>query len=106
MSNNIIHIEVKDCSYIVITSYSIHYTKLYDIGGDYGKEELIDDFTEETTCLRGTDLPDMKTGLPLRAPVRYIKASKLNKCKLESGDLVIEISGGTEGQSTGRAIYT
>jgi len=75
------------------------------IGGDYGKEELIDDFTEETTCLRGTDLPDMKTGLPLRAPVRYIKASKLNKCKLESGDLVIEISGGTEGQSTGRAIY-
>ena len=75
------------------------------IGGDYGKEELLDDFTEETTCLRGTDLPDMKTGLPLKAPVRYIKASKLNKCKLESGDLVIEISGGTEGQSTGRAIY-
>lgn len=75
------------------------------IGGDYGKEEPVGDFTEETTCLRGTDLPDMKTGLPERAPVRFIKPSKLKKCKLNTGDIVIEISGGTEGQSTGRAMY-
>lgn len=75
------------------------------IGGDYGKEEIIGNFTEKVTCLRGTDLPDMKTGLPERAPIRYLKAAKLKKCQLEDGDLVIEISGGTEGQSTGRAMY-
>lgn len=75
------------------------------IGGDYGKEEPVGDFTEEATCLRGTDLPNMKTGLPERAPVRFIKPAKLKKCKLNIGDIVIEISGGTEGQSTGRAMY-
>lgn len=75
------------------------------IGGDYGKEEITGDFTEEVTCLRGTDLPDMKTGFPDRAPIRFLKSSKLEKCKLSSGDIVIEISGGTEGQSTGRAMY-
>ncbi len=78
---------------------------LNSIGGDYGNEEITGDFTEEATCLRGTDLPDMKTGLPLRAPVRFIKALKLKKCQLNSGDIVIEISGGTENQSTGRVMY-
>lgn len=75
------------------------------IGGDYGKEDFIQDYTEKVTCLRGTDLPDMKIGLPDRAPVRYLKKAKLEKCKLLSGDIVIEISGGTEGQSTGRVMY-
>jgi type I restriction enzyme S subunit len=75
------------------------------IGGDYGKEEVVGEFTEEVTCLRGTDLPDMKKGFPDRAPVRYIKEDKLKKCELKNGDIVIEISGGTEGQSTGRSMY-
>ncbi len=75
------------------------------IGGDYGKEASIDDFTEETICLRGTDLPDMKMGVPEKAPVRFLKPTKIKKCKLASGDIVIEISGGTENQSTGRVAY-
>ena len=75
------------------------------IGGDYGKEEVTGDFTQETICLRGTDLPDMKIGIPEKAPIRFLKASKLEKCKLEDGDIVIEVSGGTENQSTGRVMY-
>ncbi len=75
------------------------------IGGDYGKETILDDYTERTICLRGTDLPDMKTGVPEKAPKRFLKKSKLNKCKLINGDIVIEISGGTENQSTGRVTY-
>ena len=78
---------------------------LESIGGDYGKEVMIDDFTEETMCLRGTDLPDMKMGVPQRAPIRFLKKSKLQNCKLLNGDIVIEISGGTENQSTGRVAY-
>jgi type I restriction enzyme S subunit len=69
------------------------------LAGDYGNEVYEEDFTEETICLRGTDLPDMK------APIRFLKASKLEKCKLENGDIVVEISGGTESQSTGRVMY-
>ena len=75
------------------------------IGGDYGKEVAIGDFTEETVCLRGTDLPDMKMGVPQKAPIRFLKKSKLENCKLVNGDIVIEISGGTENQSTGRVAY-
>ncbi|MDC1522893.1 restriction endonuclease subunit S, partial [Flavobacteriaceae bacterium] len=75
------------------------------IGGDYGKETTEEDYTEETICLRGTDLPDMKTGTPEKAPIRFLKASKLERCKVENGDIVVEISGGTENQSTGRVMY-
>ena len=75
------------------------------IGGDYGKETIEGDYTKETICLRGTDLPDMKIGTPKKAPIRFLKASKLDRCKLENGDIVVEISGGTENQSTGRAMY-
>ncbi|MCD8448014.1 restriction endonuclease subunit S [Tenacibaculum finnmarkense] len=75
------------------------------LGGDYGKEKLLDDYTEETLCLRGTDLPDMKMGVPEKAPRRFLKKSKLERCKLVYGDIVIEISGGTENQSTGRVAY-
>ena len=75
------------------------------IGGDYGKETIEGEYTEETICLRGTDLPDMKTGTPNKAPIRFLKASKLERCKVENGDIVVEISGGTENQSTGRVMY-
>ena len=75
------------------------------IGGDYGKDELSKEFSEKTLCIRGTDLPDMKTGLPERAPIRYLKKQKIDNCRVVSGDVIIEISGGTENQSTGRTIY-
>lgn len=78
---------------------------LDSIGGDYGKETQDNIFNTETLCLRGTDLPDMKNNIPNRAPIRFVRDSKLKKCKLLNGDIVIEISGGTEGQSTGRSIY-
>lgn len=75
------------------------------LGGDYGKEDIEDDYDQKTLCLRGTDLPDMKMGTPEKAPIRYLKKSKLDRCQLINGDIVIEISGGTENQSTGRVMY-
>lgn len=78
---------------------------LDSIWGDYWKENIEDEYNVKTLCLRGTDLPDMKNSLPNRAPIRYLKSSKLEKCKLINGDIVIEISGWTEWQSTGRSIY-
>ena len=40
-----------------------------------------------------------------RVPVRYTSAKKLASRKLEHGDIVLEVSGGSKDQPTGRALY-
>ncbi len=75
------------------------------IGGEWGKENPIEDFKVPTYCFRGADIADLIAGLPKKIPLRYIKKAKLEKIEPKSGDILLEISGGTETQSTGRAIY-
>ncbi len=75
------------------------------IGGDWGKEKPNLDFTKQVQCIRGTDIADLQKGLAYKTPIRYIKENKFQKIEPNKGDLIIEISGGTETQSTGRAIY-
>ncbi|MCW5903637.1 MAG: restriction endonuclease subunit S [Cyclobacteriaceae bacterium] len=75
------------------------------LGGEWGKENPQGDYTKQVYCIRGTDLADLNTGLPLKIPTRFVKENKFKKIKPEEGDLIIEISGGTETQSTGRVTY-
>ncbi|MFW5719978.1 MAG: restriction endonuclease subunit S [Candidatus Dojkabacteria bacterium] len=75
------------------------------IPGEWGKSERDNDYSQKVICLRGTDLPDIKFDSILRAPIRFIKTSKLIKSRLLKNDLIVEISGGTVGQSTGRVAY-
>ncbi|MGJ0316878.1 restriction endonuclease subunit S [Aliarcobacter cryaerophilus] len=75
------------------------------IGGDWGKENPTDDFNVAVYCIRGTDIADLNNGLPTRTPLRYIKQKKLESIEPKEGDIILEISGGTENQSTGRTIY-
>ena len=74
-------------------------------GGDWGKEEPNGDFQKAVFCLRGTDIADLKQGLPVSTPLRFIKLKKFEAIEPDVGDIVIEISGGTENQSTGRCFY-
>lgn len=74
-------------------------------GGDWGKENPIDDFNQTAQCIRGTDIADMQKGLPRSTPIRYIKKKKLSIIMPKEGDIVLEISGGTETQSTGRCYF-
>lgn len=74
-------------------------------GGDWGKEFPQDDFTLEVQCIRGTDIADLQSGLPKSTPIRYVKTKKFESIEPNEGDIVLEISGGTETQSTGRAYY-
>lgn len=76
----------------------------YKIGGDWGKEQYDSEHTELVNVLRGTDIKSVKN-LVLDLPQRYIKQSKAMKRELKEGDIVIEISGGSKNQSTGRSIY-
>jgi len=73
--------------------------------GEWGKENIEGEYTRSVYCIRGTDIADLNTGIPLKTPIRFIKETKFRNIEPREGDLIIEISGGTETQSTGRVCY-
>lgn len=74
----------------------------YAIGGDWGKEKIHENYTEKVYCIRGADIPDVRNGNKGKMPFRYILPKNYENKKLSNGDLVVEISGGSPTQSTGR----
>jgi len=75
------------------------------IGGDWGKEKPDEKHTEKVKILRGTDLPNVYIGSDERVPIRYVDPKKLASRKIDAGDIVIEVSGGSPTQPTGRSLY-
>lgn len=75
------------------------------IGGDWGKEEPDEKHTEMVKILRGTDLPNIYAGDDGKVPTRYVESKKLKTRSLKPGDIVIEVSGGSKGQPTGRSLF-
>jgi type I restriction enzyme S subunit len=75
------------------------------IGGDWGKEEPDDKHDQPIAIIRGTDIAGIKAGSIDKVPHRYTTAQKLKKRSLQNGDLIIEVSGGSRDQPTGRALY-
>ena len=75
------------------------------VGGEWGKETPEDEFNMPVRCLRGADVADLNDGNATRTPLRYIKTSKYEKIKPNNGDIILEISGGTDTCSTGRVAY-
>lgn len=73
-------------------------------GGDWGKEKETDNYAEKVTCIRGADFPALNGLQNLKAPTRYILRKNINK-HLRNGDIIVEISGGSPTQSTGRVSY-
>ena len=72
------------------------------LNGDWGKEAPTGNNTEKVYCIRGADIPEVKAGNKGKMPTRYILPKNLANKKLEAGDIVVEISGGSPTQSTGR----
>jgi type I restriction enzyme S subunit len=72
------------------------------LGGDWGVDEPSPGHSERTRCIRGADIPDLQAGGMGKMPFRYLKSSSLQKRVLSDGDIVVEISGGSPTQSTGR----
>jgi type I restriction enzyme S subunit len=77
----------------------------HTIGGDWGSDTANEKDDTRVAIIRGTDIPDLKLGTNGRVPIRYTTQKKLASRKLEDGDIVIEVSGGTKDQPTGRALY-
>ena len=72
------------------------------LNGDWGKETPAGNNTEKVYCIRGADIPEVKAGNKGKMPTRYILPKNLANKKLEADDIVVEISGGSPTQSTGR----
>ena len=72
------------------------------LGGDWGKDNLQGNYTKEVFCIRGADIPEIKNGNRGKMPIRYILERNFAKKSLANNDLVVEISGGSPTQSTGR----
>lgn len=72
------------------------------LNGDWGKEAPTGNNTEKVYCVRGADIPDVRSGNKGKMPTRYILPKNYVNKKLEAGDIVVEISGGSPTQSTGR----
>lgn len=72
--------------------------------GDWGKEKPESNFTKQVICFRGADINGLNGLGTLKPPVRYINQNNSFKV-LESHDLIIEISGGSPTQSTGRLAF-
>lgn len=75
------------------------------IPGDWGNEEYSQDAPNEVICIRGADIENVKCGIYQNIPIRYVSNTSFNKKTLESGDIIIEKSGGSPTQSTGRVCY-
>lgn len=72
------------------------------LSGDWGKEAPTGNNTEKVYCVRGADIPEVKAGNKGKMPTRYILPKNYASKRLTAGDIVVEISGGSPTQSTGR----
>lgn len=73
------------------------------ISGDWGKDSPSGSNTEMVYCIRGADIPEVRAGNKGKMPTRYILPKNYAAKQLVDGDIVVEISGGSPTQSTGRA---
>ena len=74
------------------------------IGGDWGKETPDVDHTEPVSIIRGTDLSALAEGRSGSVPLRFTTKKKAERRMLKDGDIIIEVSGGSPTQSTGRSL--
>ena len=72
------------------------------VGGDWGQEQPKGNYTSKVTCIRGTDIPALNLGSISAAPTRYILPKNLSSKRITADNIVVEISGGSPTQSTGR----
>ena len=72
------------------------------LGGDWGKDTPSGNNSQEVYCIRGADIPDVNAGNKGKMPIRFILQKNYIAKRLTVGDIIVEISGGSPTQSTGR----
>ncbi|MBN7761538.1 restriction endonuclease subunit S [Nitratireductor aquibiodomus] len=74
------------------------------IGGDWGKEAPEGDEVHPVSIIRGTDFPQILSGGAEKVPSRYTTTKKVERRRLQDLDILLEVSGGSPTQPTGRSI--
>ena len=75
------------------------------ISGDWGNDEPTEEASCPVSCIRGADIIPIYNSEFNNIPLRYISEKSLASRALQEGDIVIEKSGGSPTQSTGRVVY-
>ena len=75
------------------------------IAGDWGKDIPDEVNNSSVMVIRGADIPSISAGGKGQSPERYIKQAARIKKELKSSDVIVEISGGSPTQSTGRNLF-
>ena len=74
------------------------------IGGGWGNDSVDTKHTEPAWVIRGTDIPGARYCQVTNVPHRYHAISNLSSRKLQAGDILFEVSGGSKDQPVGRAL--
>lgn len=74
------------------------------VSGDWGNEEPSEDTPIEVFCIRAADFVSILSVDYTSIPTRYVGNNSFESKQLKVGDIVIEKSGGSPTQSTGRVI--
>lgn len=72
------------------------------ISGDWGSDVQCEETPCEVYCVRGADIEPIKNQDYNHIPKRYVSKRSLETRFLQAGDIVVEKSGGSPTQSTGR----
>ena len=75
------------------------------IPGDWGNEDYSSETPNNVYCIRGADIVPVSNHNFSNIPKRYVSNRTFETKLLQVGDLVIEKSGGSPTQSTGRIVY-
>ena len=75
------------------------------ISGDWGNDCKTDETPYPVYCVRGADIVPLSNSQFNDIPLRYISLRSLQTRCLREGDIIIEKSGGSPTQSTGRVVY-
>ena len=75
------------------------------IAGDWGEETCSNETPCAVTCVRGADIVPISEYDFSTIPIRYISQQSYSKRCLQVGDIIIEKSGGSPTQSTGRVSF-
>ena len=75
------------------------------IAGDWGEETYSNETPCAVTCVRGADIVPISEHNFSEIPIRYISQQSYSRRSLQVGDIIIEKSGGSPTQSTGRVSF-
>ena len=76
----------------------------FEIGGGWGEESATEKNECEAYVIRGTDFDGLKNGCFLNIPLRFHTENNLSSRKLQHGDIIFEVSGGSRTEGVARTV--